>query len=417
MQVFKFGGASVKNADGVRNVANIIATFPSKEILIVVSAMGKMTNALELLTQSYYKQKQDVASCLDVVKTYHLAIANELFEDKKNKIFDELNNKFIELEWVLEDKPTETYDYLYDQIVSVGEYLSTLIVSYYLNEKNIKNKWIDVRDLIRTDNNYREGHIEIEISQSQVQSVLPAILKNELVITQGFVGGTSENYCTTLGREGSDYSAAIFSNLLNAEKMTVWKDVNGVMNADPRSFSFAKLIPELSYQEAIEMTYYGASVIHPKTIKPIQNKNIPLFVRSFIDINAPGTAIGLTDMTDYPPIVVQKQNQILASISTNNFSFMNEKNLMQVYQIFTNHKMHINTSQQSAMSFSVCFDNDDMKLGLLLEELKQQFNVRINEGLTLLTVRHYTDKMIKNLSEGKLIVLEQITRNTIQMVF
>ncbi len=417
IRVFKFGGASVKDAAGVRNVEKIISSFDTKEIVIVLSAMGKMTNALEQLTTAYFNQNNEIETHLEIIKTYHYSIINELFEDKKNKVYDEINNKFIELEWILEDAPTETYEYLYDQIVSTGEYLSSLIVSHYLNLKNIVNTWVDVRDLIRTDNNYREGHVDIETSQTQINTLLPKILNTQLVITQGFLGGTSENYCTTLGREGSDYSAAIFSNLLDAQSMTVWKDVIGVMNADPRYFDFAKLLPQLSYQEAIEMTYYGATVIHPKTIKPIQNKNIPLYVRSFIDLNEQGTVIGETTKIEYPPIVVQKKNQILASISTNNFSFMNEKNLLLIYQIFTLHKIHINTCQQSALTFSMCFDTDAMKLAGLIKELKLHFNVLLNHDVTLLTIRHYTNEIVEEFTKNKHLLLEQLTRSTVQMVY
>ena len=414
MQVFKFGGASVKDAASVKNVSNIIKKFEPKEILIVVSAMGKTTNALEKVAYAYYKNQSNSLELLEEVRNYHYEICKGLFDDPQHMIYDMLHNKFIEVEWILEDEATESYDYIYDQIVGVGEFLSTMIVSQYLLKVGIKNVWMDVRDLIRTDNNYREGNVDIDITTKQISKINEA-LKNNIVITQGFLGGTSENYLTTLGREGSDYSAAIFSNILNVEKMIVWKDVPGVMNADPRVFSFAKLLKKISYQEAIEMTYYGASVIHPKTIKPLQNKKIPLYVRSFINFDAENTIIGDFENIPYPEIVMLKKDQVLASITTNDFSFMNEKNLSVIYQIFTQNKTRINTSQKSAMSFSACFDKDIMKTSALIDELKKHYTVKVNDDMELLTIRHYDDKIVTELTTGKQIYLEQITRNTIQI--
>jgi len=416
MQVFKFGGASVRDATAIHNIKNIISTYDTKKLLVVVSAIGKTTNALEAILHAYFNKMGNSFTLLRELKSQHDAIVAALIADTAHPVYNALNNKFVELEWLLEEEPIESYDYLYDQIVGVGEYLSTIIVSHYLNYCGIHNQWIDARDLIRTDNNYREGHVDIRYSEQLTQALLPNILCEKIVITQGFIGGTSENYITTLGREGSDYSAAIFSNLLNADRMTVWKDVPGVMNADPRIFDFAILLRVLSYHEAIEMTYYGASVIHPKTIKPLQNKKIPLYVRSFVNPNVEGTIIHEVNITDFPPIVVLKKNQVLASIATTNYSFMNEKNLTTIYHIFTQHKTRINTSQQSAMTFSVCFDKDNMKLNPLLDELKKHFDVKINEAVELITIRHYTKEMINRLLLNRTLLLEQKSRYTVQFV-
>src|SRR5690606_2653903 len=283
MQVFKFGGASVKDTENIKNAASIISQYQTSELLVIVSALNKTTNALEEVVENYYKQNNDPFVALDRVKTEHLNILHELFYDSKHPVYHEIMNCFVEIEWILEEEPQDSYDYLYDQIVSVGELLSSKILAAYCLQVGIAAKWIDARDYIATDNTYREAAVDWKTTETKIRKELPAILDDFIIITQGFIGSTSENFTTTLGREGSDYSAAIFASCLNAEDITIWKDVPGVLNADPKWFTQTELITDLSYTDAIELTYYGATVIHPKTIKPLQNKKITLNVRSFIN--------------------------------------------------------------------------------------------------------------------------------------
>src|SRR5690606_15776911 len=295
MQVFKFGGASVKDADGVLNLGRIVAAHRDSKLLIVVSAMGKTTNLLELLVQHHVNGTGSAPDLLEETKQYHHAIAQQLFPDSGHPVHNEVANRFVEIEWILDEPPMDPYDYLYDQIVAVGELVSTTIVSHHLNSIGLQSRWIDDRDYILTDNTHREGRVDWKITAARIQEQLPQLLESQCLVTQGFIGSTTENFTTTLGREGSDYSAAIFASCLHADSLTIWKDVPGVLNADPKWFDQTELIPELSYLDAIELTYYGATVIHPKTIKPLQNKNIPLFVKSFIDIENGGTKIKSTN--------------------------------------------------------------------------------------------------------------------------
>jgi aspartate kinase len=329
MKIFKFGGASVKDANAVKNVASILTRFPNEKIIVVISAMGKTTNALERLTDAFFYKKEDTAAVLSEVKDYHLSILNELFPDPSHSVYTEIHNSFVELEWALEDDPTHNYDCEYDQIVSMGELISTRIVAAYLNQSEVKCQWRDVRDFIKTDNTYREGKVDWAETEKCIQELLPASFRNEnkIVVTQGFLGVTSENFTTTLGREGSDYTAAIMAYCTNAESVTIWKDVPGVLNADPKWFDQTVLIPQLTYQDAIELTYYGATVIHPKTIKPLQNKKIPLYVRSFVEPEKEGTKIHKTNSALPTPCFIFKVNQVLLSISPKDFSFIVEENL------------------------------------------------------------------------------------------
>ncbi len=417
MLVFKFGGASVKDANAVKNVATILQKFKGKKIAVVISAMGKSTNALERLTDAYFYKKDDPQTILEEIKAYHFSIVNDLFENKQHPFYNELENTFVELQWAIEDEPTHSYNHEYDQIVSMGELISTKIVSAYLNHISINNKWLDVRGIIQTDNTYREGKIDFELTESLVtKDLLPLFSSTDIVITQGFLGGTSENFTTTLGREGSDYTAAVLSYCLNAENVTIWKDVPGVLNADPKWFANTVKIDELTYQDAIELTYYGATVIHPKTIKPLQNKNIPLFVRSFLKPDDEGTIIKDSNKKLSIPSFIFKINQVLISIQPKDFSFIAEENLSSIFNIFHIHGVKIHMMQLSAINFSLCTDNEPVKLENLLKDLQTDYKVLYNDNLELCTIRYYDQNTLDRVSLNKQILLEQKSRYTAQFV-
>jgi len=416
MLVFKFGGASVKDAAGVINLSNIVRKYTGEQLLIVVSAMGKTTNALERLTKAYADGSDDLDGVFSEIKDYHFNILKDLF-DPGHPVFDEVANTFVEIDWIIEDEPHDDYDFIYDQVVSIGELVSTRIVAAYLNQRNIKTKWLDVRGYIHTDNNYREGNVDWDKTRASIRHDIPKSLEKEIVVTQGFLGGTSENFTTTLGREGSDYTASIFASCLQAESVTTWKDVPGILNADPKFFADTVKFDELSYTEAIEMTYYGASVIHPKTIKPLQNAKIPLLVKSFNDPDAPGTIIKETaNMVFEKPVIILKQNQVLLSISSRDYSFISEDHLSEIFGLFAQNHVKINIMQTSALSFSVCFDLRPERFEKLLTSLAPNFKVKYNEGISLITVRHYKLGALRELVADKTVLLEQVSRNTAQMV-
>lgn len=416
MLVFKFGGASVKDAGGIINLASVVKKYTGNQLLIVVSAMGKTTNALESLTRAYIDQNDNMHLIYDGIKQYHFDILHELFEPK-HPVFDEIANTFVEIDWMIEDEPHDDYDFIYDQIVSIGELVSTRIISAYLNKDGVKNQWLDVRGYIHTDNTYREGIVQWDKTRGSICKDIPALLDKGAVVTQGFLGGTSENFTTTLGREGSDYTASIFAACLGAESVTTWKDVPGILNADPKFFADTVKFDELSYTEAIEMTYYGASVIHPKTIKPLQNAKIPLLVKPFTDPSAPGTIIKEDGVNQFvKPVIILKQNQVLLSVSTKDYSFVTEDHLSDIFRLFAQSQVKVNVMQTSALSFSVCFDFYEERFEKLLDNFKQDFKVKYNSGLTLITIRHHTENALKELTEGKTILLEQISRNTAQVV-
>jgi aspartate kinase len=417
MQVFKFGGASVKDAEAIKNVANVLKQFPNQQIGVVISAMGKTTNALEKLTNAFFYKTEDAEALLEEIKQFHFAICKNLFPSTDHAIYNDLENTFVELHWAIEDEPTHGYDFEYDQIVSIGEVLSTKIVSAYLNDVGISNTWIDIRGIIQTDNTYRDGKIDYELTEALVNRVLVPQLKTQRIfVTQGFIGGTSENFTTTLGREGSDYTASVLAYCLNAKDVTIWKDVPGVLNADPKWFSNTKKINELSYHDAIELTYYGATVIHPKTIKPLQNKNIPLYVKSFLDPKAEGTVIREGEKRLNIPSYIFKVNQVLISMQPKDFSFIAEDNLSDIFEIFSQQGVKINLMQLSAISFSVCCDDDELKIKALVEKLQGLFKVLYNSGVELMTVRYYTQDILDTLTKSKIILLEQRSRFTVQMV-
>ena len=417
MQVFKFGGASVKNAESIINVASILKKYSGTKTIVVISAMAKTTNKLEELVNAYFYNEGNVQAILNELKNFHFAILLQLIPDKNNLIYNDIENVFLELLWTIEDEPTNNYNYYYDQIVSQGEVLATKIVSAYLNETEINNKWLDARGILQTDNNYREGKVNYELSQHLVKTeLMPFFNSVNIVITQGFIGGTSENFTTTLGREGSDYTAALLAYFSDAEQVIIWKDVPGVLNADPKYFKNTKKIDELTYHDAIELTYFGASVIHPKTIKPLQNKNIPLFVKSFINPAEEGTVIKDSNKRSNVTSYIFKTNQILLSIQPKDFSFIAEDNLSNIFTILSKNNIHVNMMQNSAISFSICTDFDSHKINPLIEELQKEFKVLYNNPVQLMTIRNYDQDTITKLSAGKIILIEQRSRNTHQMV-
>jgi aspartate kinase len=413
MKVFKFGGASISTAERIKNVGTIISSFDGP-LVVVVSALGKTTNALEDVVTTFYKgERKEALELFTAIKKAHTELAGELCDAPVQG----LDDLFTEVEWLLHDKPVREFDYYYDQVVCVGELLSSCILSRYLNGAGIENEWMDVRDIIRTDNNFRDAKIDWAFSADRVSStLLPIFSKKKIIITQGFIGATDENESTTLGREGSDYTAAVFSNMLNAQSQTIWKDVQGVMNADPKLYPAAQWIRELNYREVIEMAYYGAQVIHPKTIKPLQNKNIPLHVKSFADPGAEGTVIHDTFNGSLPPIIVYKQNQALVQISSNDFSFTNEGLSAEVQKIFGSLKFRQNLTQITAISVLCVVDNHPEKLERFALAASEFFEVSVTKGLTLLTIRHYTDEVLKHLMKEEAILLRQQTPEVIQVV-
>lgn len=417
MKVFKFGGASVKDADAVKNAAAILKSFKNENISVVISAMGKTTNALEKITAAYINKDGTAAQHLEELKNFHYNIMDQLFPDRKHEVFEKVNNYFVEIEWVLEEEPRE-YDFVYDQIVSTGELISSTIVSGWLDHEKIEHTWIDIRDYLITDNRYREGNVNWEKSAGLVNEGLKPLFQGEgkLIITQGFIASTDENYTTTLGREGSDYTAAILAYLLDAESVTIWKDVPGVLNADPKYFPDAQKLEQLSYLDAIEMAYYGASVIHPKTIKPLENKSIPLYVRSFVNPEYKGTMIA-KDVQTKPliPSFIFKTEQVLISISARDFSFIAEENLSDIFSAFAEAGLKLNLMQNSAISFSVCLDADE-RIEPMIRKLQTVYRVKYNVGLELYTIRHYYASTIDQLSQGKEVLLEQRSRHTAQLV-
>ncbi|PCH99194.1 MAG: aspartate kinase [Bacteroidetes bacterium] len=424
MKVFKFGGASVRDAEAVRNVAAVLKLYAGEEIVVVVSAMGKMTNALEEIAYSYVNKKEDTKKLLQGIKRYHLEILEELFSDKSRPIFEQVNNAFVEIEWILEDEPIKGYDFEYDQIVSVGELISTKIVSALLTETGINNKWVDVRDFLKTDNTYREAKVDWELTEKKIKELLlPKLSSQEsggVVVTQGFVGVTSENYNTTLGREGSDYTAAIIGSLLDAEEVIIWKDVPGVLSADPKWFDNTEKLDALSYHDAIELAFFGATVIHPKTIKPLQNKQILLKVKSFYEPKEAGTIITATkevseDQQKIPSFIF-KVDQVLISIIPRDYSFIIEENLSEIFKKFANYQVKVNLMQHAALSFSVCVDGEVNRVPNLIEELQKDFKVLYNENVELVTVRNYDQKTIDQVTKGKKIFVEQKSRQTARFV-
>ncbi|RZK13284.1 MAG: aspartate kinase [Flavobacterium sp.] len=414
-EVFKFGGASIKDAGGIKNIVEIIRSHQQGQLLVVASAMSGVTDKLEAITKAYLNGEDTVAQeILDVVRHDHFLTAETLFE-KPQQVLDKIANAFVEIEWILEEPAQDDPDYIYDQIVSIGELVSTIIIVEILKTGGLQVKWADARNFIKTDNNYRQANVDWEKTQLEIDRGLKSLMQNNIVVTQGFIASSSENFTTTLGRDGSDYSAAIFCACLDAVALTIWKDVPGVLNADPKWFDVTERISDLSYQDAIELSYYGATVIHPKTIKPLHNKNIPLFVKSFKQPNEPGTKI-IGDNNPLPvPSFIFKVDQVLISIFPKDFSFIIEENLSEIFNIFHLHKVRVNTMLNSALSFSVSVDNQS-NVDKLIESLSKSFKVKYNKGLELVTIRYYNQQTIDRVTINKDILLEVKSRHTCQMV-
>lgn len=419
MQVFKFGGASVSDAQAVRNVLSVIQNHGKKPLMVVVSAMGKTTNALEMVWQLREQGQMDKANAqLDVVVEKHNLICNDLFLPESEG-FEMVSNLWSQLSEVVQESPAADRDYEYDRIVPFGELVSTTIISVFLNENGQKNTWFDARKLICTDAIFREAGVVWPETIASIKRHWSAMGDSEqkMAITQGFIGADPEGRTTTLGREGSDYSAAILAFALEAESVTIWKDVPGVLNADPKFFEKTHRLPRISYREAIELSYFGASVIHPKTIKPLQNAGIPLYVRCFMDPNQPGTEIQSSpDKDAETPSFIFKTEQVLISISPRDFSFIVEENLSKIFGLLAQERIHVNLMQHSAVSFSVCVDRNPRRLQRLLDLLTAEFEVRYNEPVVLLTIRYYTEPLIDELVGEREVLVEQRSRNTARFV-
>ena len=414
MRIFKFGGASVKDAAGIRNVFDVLQKVGFKQVLLVVSAMGKTTNALELVIKNYFEKSNELFESIQEVKKYHNEILLDLFDDENHEVYFDVNSHFADFEYFIRSNKSPNYNFVYDQIVSFGEIISSTILSHYMNFRNIPTQWIDVRNYIKTDNTYRDAEVNWEITQRNIGKIAK---KKTLFITQGFVGSDENGFTTTLGREGSDYTAAIFAYCLNAESVTIWKDVPGVMNADPRYFENAKLLNQISYREAIELAFYGASVIHPKTLQPLQKKEIPLFVKSFINPLLPGTSVSKgEDLDPKLPCFIVKKDQLLLSLSSIDFSFIMEENISEIFNLLHLHKLKVSLIQNSAISFSVCIEDKFGNFNELKKILSKKFKVSFNENVSLYTIRHFDEKAAQLVEKNKNVLLRQISRETMQIV-
>ncbi|PRZ24932.1 aspartate kinase [Flavobacterium granuli] len=414
MRVFKFGGASVKDAAGVKNVYDVLQKVGYEDVLLVVSAMGKTTNALEAVIKDYFDKSAALQSSVQEVKKYHNQILLDLFEDDKNAVFTAVNALFSDLEYFLAHNKSPNYNFVYDQIVSYGELISTTILSHFMNHMGIQTQWIDVRSFIKTNSNYRDAEVDWDLTQKNISKNVKRKILN---ITQGFLGSDENNFTTTLGREGSDYTAAIFAYCLNADSVTIWKDVPGVMNADPRYFENARLLNHISYREAIELAFYGATVIHPKTLQPLQKKEIPLYVKSFINPLLEGTEVSKgAALEPYLPCFIVKRNQLLISLSSIDFSFIMEENISSIFSLFHQFKIKVNLIQNSAISFSVCVEDKFDNFKQLNTILSKNFKVDFTENVTLYTIRHFNEDAALTVENGKTVLLKQISTETMQIV-
>jgi aspartate kinase len=411
IEILKFGGASIKNTDSIKSVVKILKTYNNENIVIVFSAIANVTNLLEELVELYTEKSSKVSSKINEIKKLHFDILKDLF-NKNHQVYNTVNNLFIEIDWVLEEEPNLEFSYDYDQIVSVGELLSSNIMSAYLKECGFSNIFLDIRDVLKTDNSHQNANIDWQLTEKYANENISSFPS----VTQGFIGCTSENFTTTLGREGSDFSAAILASVLNAKKVVIWKDVDGVLNADPRYFNETQVIPRLSFTEAVELAFYGAKVIHPKTIQPLQNKMIPLHVRSFINTNKVGTVIDNSENINNLASFIVKKNQILLSISAKNLSFIVEEHLGYIFSLFSKNNIVVNLMQNSAVSLSLCVDNNRYNLSRSIDELSKKFDVLYNNDLLLYTIRNYNEQVISSFVKDKNILLEQKSRNTIQFI-
>ena len=414
MKVFKFGGASIKDPQAIRNVLHVLKIVGFTNSLIIASAMGKTTNALEDVVNAYFKKPEGLENCIEIAKNYHLDIITDLFSDKNHVVFERIAALFTEIQHFLANNKSPNYNFVYDQVVSYGEIIATTILSHFLNDQSIENTWIDARNLIKTDTTYRDAMVDWKATEENITNQLH---DQKLYITQGFIGSDANNFSVTLGREGSDYSAAIFAYCLNAESVTIWKDVPGVLNADPRYFEDTVLLNKISYHEAIELAFYGASVIHPKTLQPLQRKEIPLYVKSFVNPMLPGTSVskgaGLEPQT---ACFIVKKNQLLISISSKDFSFVMEHQVSDIFKLFAEQHIKVNVIQNSAISFTVCVEDKFGNFNHIFEDLAKNFNITYNENVSLYTIRHFSSKDAEKVIAGKTVLLQQVNRETIQIV-
>ncbi|EGV43770.1 aspartate kinase [Bizionia argentinensis JUB59] len=414
MQVFKFGGASTKDAAGIKNLVSVLNETGYDDTLIIISAMGKMTNAIEIVIGNYFNNQPELQSSLQDVRKFHNAILLDLFEDENHVIFKKVSHLFDELMAFFKRNKSPDYNFVYDQAIGYGELVSSTIVSAYFNEVGLDNAWLDVREFIKTDSYYRRANVNWLETQAKIATNFN---KSKLNITQGFLASDANNFTTTLGREGSDYTAAIFAYCLNAESVTIWKDVPGVLNADPRYFENSQLLNNISYREAIELAFYGASVIHPKTLQPLQRKEIPLFVKSFLKPKDPGTRVGKgVGIEPEIPCFILKRNQVLISLSSLDFSYIVEENISDIFNLLHLYKMKVGVIQNSAISFSVCVEDIYLNLDKLLQHLKAKFKVTCHENVSLYTIRHYNEQAVAQLEEGKTILMKQLAQETMQMI-
>lgn len=416
MIVFKFGGASVKDADSVRNLAGIMKRYGKEQIVVVLSAMGKTTNALEVVADQYFhKSRKDMKRYWEALKKFHMNIVTGLFPDCAHPVYRETDKLFSEMENTLSKQPSMNYDFDYDRIVPFGELMSTTVVAAFLNEQGIKTRWMDVRKYLKTDNTYREGKVDWTLSEKLIRKGFN-FRKTRIYLTQGFIGSTINNITTTLGREGSDFTAAVIGHILRAEHITIWKDVPGVLNADPKWFDDTVKLDKISYLDAIELAYYGASVIHPKTIKPLQNRNINLYVKSFLEPEKEGTLVGNQVYEKLIPSFIFKMNQVLIRISPLDFSFIAEDNLETIFGLLSRAGIRVNLMQNSAVSFQICFNHDKQKLRKLVDELEKNFRVSYETGLELITIRYYDQSTIDRVMVNKDLLLEQIYKQNVQLI-
>ena len=414
MKVFKFGGASIKDASSIKNILEIISNYSNDNLLIVVSAMGKTTNALEKVVENYFKNKSELKSSILEVLNFHIDICNELFP-KNHLIFSEINSIFQKINTFINSNKSPSYSFVYDQLVSNGELISSKIIYNYMTFKNIESSYIDARDCIKTDSNFRGGNVKWDLTNKKIKQMFNHSNTN---ITQGFIASDKNNFNVTLGREGSDYSAAIFAYALNAESLSIWKDVPGLLNADPKFFSNTKLLKHISYSETIELAFYGASIIHPKTLQPLQKKEIPLNVKSFKNPESNGTKISKgIDIDPLVPCYIFKDNLILLKLSSLDFSFMVEQNISKIFKELHDSKMKVDVIQNSAISFSVCFFDKYGNLNDLISRLEGKFKIEINKNVSLFTIRHFDEKSIKKISYKRKLLLEQRTEKTVRLIF
>ena len=414
MKVYKFGGASIKDASSIKNILEIISNYSNDNLLIVVSAMGKTTNALEKVVENYFKNKSELKSSILEVLNFHIDICNELFP-KNHLIFSDINSIFQKINTFINSNKSPSYSFVYDQLVSNGELISSKIIYNYMTFKNIESSFIDARDCIKTDSNFRGGNVKWDLTNKKIKQMFNDSNTN---ITQGFIASDKNNFNVTLGREGSDYSAAIFAYALNAESLSIWKDVPGLLNADPKFFSNTKLLKHISYSETIELAFYGASIIHPKTLQPLQKKEIPLNVKSFKNPESNGTKISKgIDIDPLVPCYIFKDNLILLKLSSLDFSFMVEQNISKIFKELHDMKMKVDVIQNSAISFSVCFFDKYGNLNDLISRLEGKFKIEINKNVSLFTIRHFDEKSIKKISYKRKLLLEQRTEKTVRLIF